>query len=128
MRTTSALCLLLLAGCAAGAQDPAPQPGILRARTIVHANGTGEPVAIKLDNSFVVIQGLGLCETNDPMPTFAPRQVAPMLRAPTPKQPVPNMPNLCPVTRQARGPKTRATTIPPGVKGSRPPAEGESQP
>ncbi len=128
MRTTSTLCLLLVAGCATAVQDPPTQPGVLRARTILHVNGTGEPIAIKLDNSVVVTQGLGPCETNDPMPTFAPRQVAPMLRAATPKLPVPNMPNLCPVTRQARGPKSGVTAMPPGVKGSRPPAEGESQP
>lgn len=130
MRTSPALCLLLLAGCAAGAREPLPKPGVLRAPTILHVNGTFEPVSFKLDSGFRLTRRPSApCETNDRMPTgtFAPHQVAPMLRAATPKQPGP-MPNLCPVTRQANKSRPVPIHAPRGEKRLRTPEEGESLP
>lgn len=109
MRNTSALCLLLLGGCAA-AHETLPQPGVLRPRTVLHVNGTFEPVSFKVNT----IQSLGVgalnpCETNDRMPirTVSPGQVAPMPRATSPGTSVP-IPNACAVTQM------------PGLKGSVP--------
>jgi hypothetical protein len=104
MRNTSALCLLLLGGCAA-AHETLPRPGVLRPRAVQHVNGTVEPVSFKVNT----IRSLGVgartpCETNDRMPvgTVAPEQVPPMPRATSPGTSVP-IPNACAVTHGAPG-------------------------
>lgn len=113
MRNTSVLCLLLLGGCAA-AHETLPQPGVLRPRTVLHINGTMEPVSFKVKT----VRSLGAdkpCETNDRMPIATPGQVAPMPRATSPGTSVP-IPNAC------------AVTVVPGLKGNVPGVLRNGQP
>jgi hypothetical protein len=105
MRNTSALCLLLLGGCAA-AHETLPRPGVLRPRTVLHASGTTEPVAFKVNARHLGLGAGGPCETNDRMAvvTAEPGQVTPMPRVTSPGTSVP-IPNACAVTPLASGPK-----------------------
>ncbi|HEX5872765.1 MAG TPA: hypothetical protein VFY65_20180 [Longimicrobium sp.] len=126
MRATTALCLLLLSGCASAAEQP--RQSIIRPRPrVLHINGTVEPVAFKLGRSAVMVtRGRQPCETNDPMPTA--RQslpIPPMLRS-HPLHVAP-MPNACPVTVPMAG-KTVVTSHPSVPKVLQPPTPTEPRP
>jgi hypothetical protein len=104
MRAASALCLLLLSGCAAGLQDPAHS--VLRpAPKVLHINGTFEPVAFVVDRVpmrpkhrlAMAPTGREACETNDPMPTGHFKEPARWMPQGRPLHVAP-MPNACPVT------------------------------
>lgn len=109
MRAASALCLLLLSGCAAGAQRT--HDAILRPRPkVLYINGTFEPVAFVLrDKVAMAPKQREACETNDPMPTgHFPEPATQMLTA-RPLRVAP-MPNACPVTVPLTGKSVVAST------------------
>lgn len=126
MRATSALCLLLLSGCAAGVQQP--HEITLRPRSkILRINGTFEPVTFAVDHKryAVVVTGREACQTNDPMPTGQFDQPAPRMLNVRPLRVAP-MPNACPVTVPLAG--KSVLTSSPRPKTVPAPAPAKSQP
>ena len=100
MRATSALCLLLLAGCAgAMRQQPGEITLIDSGPKILHINGTFEPVTFVVDAERVPVNSerRGACQTNDPMPVARLGQAVPQMLRSQPLYVAP-MPNYCPVT------------------------------
>jgi hypothetical protein len=98
MRATSALCLVLLSGCARAMEQPRelildPGPKIL------HINGTLEPVTFVVDNERrpATVERRDPCQTNDPMPIARLGQAVPGMLRSRPLSVAP-MPNYCPVT------------------------------
>lgn len=115
MRAKSALCLLLLSGCAAGMQQSEQTTVSLRPRA-PSARSTPEPAAPAVDKKPVtaVVLGREACQTNDPMPTGQFQQpVAPMPHT-RPLRVAP-MPNACPVTVPMTG-KSVFTSTPVPLK------------
>jgi hypothetical protein len=100
MRATSALCLILLSGCA-GAMEQRPgeltilDPG----PKILHINGTFEPVTFVVDAERLLADAerREACQTNDPMPIAQLGQAIPQMLRSQPLYVAP-MPNYCPVT------------------------------
>lgn len=104
MRHTSAVALLLLAGCAAAPRQAAPEPQRHDVRlapgiaSLTIPDGarwvTVKPARITIVN--------GACQTNDPMPTrhYGPSQLPPSLAIPNAQtqRPLAYIPNACPVT------------------------------
>jgi hypothetical protein len=103
MRATSALCLLLLSGCAAGMQQPVQTTVSLRPRA-PSANGALKQAAPAVDKKRVaaVVLGREACQTNDPMPTGQFQQPVPPMPHTRPLHLAP-MPNACPVTMPMTG-------------------------
>lgn len=98
MRATSALCLLLLAGCTGAMEEP--RDGILRPRPrILHINGAFEPVAFVVDGERrpARAEDREPCQTNDPMPVAQLGRELPQMLRSRPLSVAP-MPNYCPVT------------------------------
>lgn len=106
MRNTSAVVLLLLAGCATAprqaSMEPEPQRHVIRlapgiaSLTIPDSvqRVTVKPARITIVN--------GACQTNDPMPTgqFGPSTLPPSQAMPNAQtlRPLAYIPNACPVT------------------------------
>lgn len=111
MRTTSALCLLLLSGCAAGMRQPEQTTVSLRPRA-PSVDSTVEPAtpAVEKKQVAAVVLGREACQTNDPMPTGHFQQPVPAMPHARPLHVAP-MPNACPVTVPMTG-KTVFTTTP----------------
>ena len=108
MRTTSAFCLLLLAGCAAAQprQTPQPQTGprqpvIRLAPGIASATIPDSAKWVQVIPARIQVV-TGACQTNDPMPTalYDPNTLPPSLAMPNGQTPYPPayIPNACPVT------------------------------
>jgi hypothetical protein len=124
MRKTSALWLLLLAGCAAAQAEAArqPRPVIRHLSTPAEVNDTISIVKVPRA-SFRIANGP--CRTSDPMPTgrFRPldQPRAAMPTAPL-LGPLPYIPNACPVTVGPLAGKSVPAAYP------RPPKTGLQQP
>lgn len=100
MRATSALCLVLLSGCAgAMRQQPGELTIIDTGPRILHINGTFEPVTFVVDAERLPadVERRGACQTNDPMPVALVGQAIPQMLRSQPLYVAP-MPNYCPVT------------------------------
>jgi hypothetical protein len=100
MRATSALCLILLSGCAGAMRQQAGEITLIGSGPkILHINGTFEPVPFVVDNERrpVISERGGACQTNDPMPIARLGQAVPRMLRSHPLYVAP-MPNYCPVT------------------------------
>ena len=113
MRTTSALVLLLLAGCATAR----PEPVIRRMAMNYEVIGITQPIVFRLDSAIIVGSlNEAPCETRDRMPNARPRRedLPPMPRARTP-EPLPFIPNACAV-KVAAGAAAVPKTVPGAVQ------------
>jgi hypothetical protein len=127
MRATSALCLVLLSGCAGAMEQP--RDAILSPRPrILHINGTFEPVTFVVDHKRVASKAerRQACQTNDPMPVAQLGQAVPRVFRAHPLQVAP-MPNYCPVTVPLTG-NTVVASTPSGPKVLQRPEPSEPQP
>lgn len=128
MRATSALCLLLLSGCA-GALEQQPGELILdRGPKILHINGTLEPVTFVVDDEPrpAKEERRDACQTNDPMPVAQLGQAVPRMLRSHPLYVAP-MPNYCPVTVPLTG-RSVVTSTPSAPKVLQRPTPTEPQP
>lgn len=128
MRATSALCLLLLSGCA-GAMEQ--QPGELitdPGPRVLHVDGTVEPVTFVVDDERRPAKEARreACQTNDPMPVARLGQAVPRMLRSHPLYVAP-MPNYCPVTVPSTG-KSVVTSTPGAPKVPQRPEPTEPQP
>jgi hypothetical protein len=128
MRKPASLCLLLLTGCAsAGTPEPEPTP---RSSVIRLAPGIAS-ITIPDSAKWVPVQGArfrivnGPCDTGDPMPVAKAGEfsVTPaMPNAPT-LQPIPYIPNACPVTAGPLASQSMPAVLQRGEKRLRTPHE-----